>query len=456
METTYKIRKNATWQDGQPITAHDWVFAFNVRLDPDFPGHSTNVERRLAQVAALDDHTLFLGWREGYLWAGAVHLPEFSPMARHKLEPLYEGDRAAFIDGPHWREQFVGSGPFRVASWEPGVEIAFHAHEGFVLGKPGIDEVRVRFIGDANTIVANLLSGGVDTSFSPFIGLPQAQALEQAGWKGKIEYWPGLPRLLEFQGRDWPNTQRAVFDPRVRQAAHHAIDRQGIVDNIFAGRAVVAYHWVQPIDPAFPAVNRAVPGFAYDPSRAEALLGEAGWVKGGDGLARNRAGEPLSIPMLNHPAETSQLDAAVVVDNWRAAGISSEIHRLSQHEIRDNELRSKFPGVQYSIRGLNLESMVWTARQLSNAEARWAGQNRSGYINPRLDDLWSRVLESVDPKEREEWMIEAAKLMIDDAMVVLTHVMPDVMAYNADIAGVTQPAVTYTSRIWNIWEWRRG
>lgn len=456
METTYKIRKNATWQDGRPITAHDWTFAFTARRDPEFPGHSVDVERRIAQAVALDDHTLFLEWREAYLWAGMVHLPEFSPMARHKLEPLYRQDRASFFDGPHWREEFLGSGPYRVVSWDPGVEIAFKAYEGFVLGKPGIEEVRVRFIGDTNTIVANLLSGSIDVSFSPFIGFPQGQALEQGGWSGKVEYWAesGLPRFLEFQGRDWGNTQRAVFDPRVRRASHHAIDRKSIVDEIFAGRAVVAYHWVPPIDPAFLAVNRAVPGYEYDPRRAEAVLREAGWVKGADGRARNAAGEVLSIPMMNHPSETAQLDAAVVVDNWRVVGITSEIYRLSQHEIRDNELRSKFPAVQYSIRGLTLDNMVWTAPQVSRPEARWSGQNRTGYVNPTLDDLWSRVLGSVDPKERESWLIEAAKVMIDDAMVVLTHVTPDVIAYTAELVGPVEGPVNYTSRIFNIWEYR--
>jgi peptide/nickel transport system substrate-binding protein len=454
METTYKLKKNLAWHDGQPITAHDWVFGFTARSDPDFPGHSVNVERRLARAVAQDDHTLFLEWREAFMWAGMTHLPDFPPLARHKLEPLYLQDRSSFFDGPHWREEFIGSGPFRVVSWDPGVDIAFRAHQGFVLGKPGVDEIRVRFIGDANTIVANLLSGGIDVSFSVNIGFPQGQAMEQAGWNGKVEYWPGLPRYLEYQGRNWGNTQQAVFDPRVRWASHHAIDRQSIVETLFAGRAVVAYYWLPNFDPGYPAVDRVVPKFEYDPARAEAMLRDAGWAKGADGRARNAAGEPLSIPMMNHPAETSQLDAAVVVDNWKAVGITSDIHRLSQHEIRDDELRSKFPGVAYSIRNLSLDNMVWIGRNVSRPEARWSGQNRTGYVNPKLDDLWSKVLGSIDAKEREGWLIEAIRVMMDDAMVVLTHVTPDLMAYNPTLVGPAQPAVVDTSRIWNVWEWR--
>lgn len=60
MQTTYALRENATWHDGQPLTAHDFVFAYKVRLDPAYPGQSVNAERLLSSVVAVDDHTLSL------------------------------------------------------------------------------------------------------------------------------------------------------------------------------------------------------------------------------------------------------------------------------------------------------------------------------------------------------------------------------------------------------------
>src|SRR5207248_1550389 len=134
---------------------------------------------------------------------------------------------------PQWRESYVGRGPYRVDRWEPGVEVTFKAHEGFVLGKPPIDHLVVKFIPDANTVVANLLSRTIDVSFSQAIGFPQGQALEQAAWDGKVEYKPLSPRILEFQTRDWGSLLKAGFDPRVRRGALHGIDRQSIVDNIY-------------------------------------------------------------------------------------------------------------------------------------------------------------------------------------------------------------------------------
>jgi peptide/nickel transport system substrate-binding protein len=453
METTYAIKRNATWHDGAPITAQDWVFAYQARNAPELPAHNAVVEKRLSQVVAVDDHTLFLEWREPYMYAGYTHLPDFSPMPRHKLEAQFLQDRAAFVDGPQWSEEFVGSGPYRVVSWEPGLEIVFRAHDGFVLGKPKIDEVRVRFIGDANTIVANLLSGSVDVAYSGNIGFSQGQALEQAGWGGKVSYVEGNPRFLEFQGRDWGDTVQAVFDARVRRAAHHAIDRKSLVDAVYAGRAPVAYYWLSPSDPSYAAVDRAVPKYDYDPARAEVLLREAGWVKAQDGRLRNGAGQALAMPLTNLPGEVEQLEAAIVADNWKTAGFASEVKGLSPQEWRDNELRSKFPAVAYNRRNLSYDDMVWFSANFSRPETRWGGQNRIGYSNPRLDDLWHQVLASVDTKEREGYLTDAIRIMMDDAMVVLTHLQAEVLAYNADLVGPVEPPVEKTSRIWNVWEW---
>jgi peptide/nickel transport system substrate-binding protein len=407
METTYKLKKNATWHDGAPITAHDWVFGLAARTDPDFPGHSVEIERMLGRAVAQDDHTLFLEWEEPYLYAGMIHLPAFPPLPRHKLEALYQQDRGAFFEGPHWQNEFIGSGPFRVVSWDPGIEIVFQAYEGFVLGKPGVDEVRVRFMGDANTIVANILAGDLDMAFSGNIGYPQAQALEQSDWKGKVIYDPGNPRFFEFQGRDWGDTVKAVFDVRVRRALMYAVDRQGLVDSLYDGRVPALYFWLPPIDPLYPAVNPQVKKYEYDPRRAETLLREAGWTKGQDGLVRDASGQQLNLSMMSVPGDLESLESQVVIDNWKSIGVSGQLAQLSRQEWRSNELRSKFPSVAYNRRGFTLESMVWLEENLSTAERRWAGQNRIGYINPRLNELWPQVLGAIDPKQREKYLVEA-------------------------------------------------
>ncbi len=86
---------------------------------------------------------------------------------------MSQNDRATFVDGPHWRTEFVANSPYRVERWEQGVDMVLRAHDGFVLGKPKTDVIIMRFITDASTIVANLLAGTADVAFHSSIGFPE-------------------------------------------------------------------------------------------------------------------------------------------------------------------------------------------------------------------------------------------------------------------------------------------
>jgi peptide/nickel transport system substrate-binding protein len=412
-----------------------------------------DVDRRMAQVRAIDDRTLFIEWKDAYLWAGMLYEPNFPALPRHLYEDMYLNDKASFIEGPHWRTEFVGNGAYKLESWAPGSEMTLRAHDGYVLGKVPLDQIVMRFIADANTVVANLLAGTADVAFHSTIGFPQNEALEQAAWSGKVEYWRGNPRWIEFQTRDWGNLQRAVLDVRVRRALLHAIDRDAIVDGLYSGKTQAQHFWLSVDDPAFPAVDRAAIKYVYDTARAEVLLQEAGWPKGPDGLARNASGTQLIMPMLNQSLDIDQLEAAVVADFWKAIGVTAEIARLSRLQQADQEFRSKTAGVSYNRRPLGYDTMGWLSTNIATQENHWAGDNVNGYVNPTLDRLWPKVLGAVSPREREPLLVEALIAMTTDAVVNPTHLQPRSMAYRAGLVGPKEPWVGESALIWNPWEW---
>jgi peptide/nickel transport system substrate-binding protein len=454
METTYKLRPNLTWHDGRPLTAHDFVFGHTMHLDPAMPTAKIDVDRRIGRAQALDDTTLFLEWKEPYLWGGMIFEPNFPALPRHLLEQTYTGDKQAFVEGAHWRTEFVGNGPYRLESWNQGVDMTLRAFDGFVFGKPPIDRIVMRFITDANTIVANLLTGTVDAAFHSSIAFSENQALEERGWAGHVEYWRGNPRWIEFQTRDWGNIQRVVLDARVRKALMHAINRQAIVEGLYYGKTQAMYYWLSVDDPAYPAVDRAAPKYQYDPRQAEALLQEAGFTKGGDGVARAASGDTLSIPMLNQSGDIDQLEAAIVQDFWRGAGATSEIQRLSRAQQADGEFRSKYAGVAYNRRPLGYDTMGWLSTNTTTPENRWSGDNMSGYVNSTLDQAWPKVLATIDPKDREPLLVAALSAMASDAVVNPTHLQPRSMAYRNGLTGPKEPWVGESALVWNVWEWR--
>jgi len=216
----------------------------------------------------------------------------------------------------------------------------------------------------------------------------------------------------------------------------------------------VAHFWLPPSDPAYSAADRAVTKYELDRGRADTLLREAGWTRGTDGVARNATGEPLYLPLLTTPGDVETQEATTVIDNWKGIGATSELRVITARELNDGEFRSRFPAVSYERRALTLENMSWTARQVSRPENRWSGSNRNGYVNPSLDDLWSRALGTIDVKEREALLVEALKVMTEDAVVTPTHLQVEVMAYAAGLTGPSEPSAVGRAFLWNTWQWR--
>ncbi len=452
METTYRLRPTARFHDGTPITAEDFVFAQRVRTDPVIGAEYITVERRMGEVRALDERTLLIDWKEPFIDAGRIAGPFFAPMARQVLQPLYEADKDAFLNSSYLREDFIGSGPYRLERWDRGTALHYRAHEGFALGKPKTEQLEMRIIQDGNTMVANLLGGTADVAFYTGLGFQQGQALEESSFDGRVDYWLGSVRYLQFQTRDWGNLVPHVLDVRVRRALLHAIDRQALVE-LYANKTRPVYFWMSPLDPSFPAIDRAVTKYEYDPRRAEALLREAGWTRDADGIARGATGEALSIPVLNQAGEVELQEASVVLVNWKAVGVAGDLTNMTRAQDRDGEFRTKFSAAAYDRRGFAYDSMVWISQGLSTPQNRFGGQNRNGYVNPVLEENWLKALATIDLREREGYFITALKAMNEDAVVNPTHLQPRPLAYRRGIVGPQETVDGGGAFLWNVWDW---
>jgi peptide/nickel transport system substrate-binding protein len=322
-----------------------------------------------------------------------------------------------------------------------------------VLGPPKIELLDVRFIPNASTQLANLLAGELDLVDSPSIGATEAATARDqwvARGEGYLKTWEARLNYAEFQYREVPNWQRAVTDVRVRQALSHAIDREGLTAAVTEGLGVIADAYVIRSDPLFPEVDRAITKYPYDMSRAQGLLEEAGWRRAPDGVLRNAAGEALNMHILGHSGRVEEQETEVLASAWRSLGMPLDIAWLTPSQMRDGEYRSKFPAATFDRRSLE---MAWTSEQLSTAENRWGLGNRNGYLNPRLDELWERVMTTVILQERERYLIEALQLMTADAAVVPSHLQPRVFAYPARLSGIHE-VVPASNSLAISWEWR--
>jgi ABC-type transport system substrate-binding protein len=146
METSWTIKKGALWHDGAPLTSQDVIFTTTMLRDASMPWIVDPVYRYIESVQAVDDRTVKVIWNQAYIRADQLPMNPVFP--GHLLEERYQSDKENVVNLPFWTSDFVGTGPFRVRGFVRDSHLDLVAFDGYVLGRPKLDELEVRFIAD--------------------------------------------------------------------------------------------------------------------------------------------------------------------------------------------------------------------------------------------------------------------------------------------------------------------
>jgi peptide/nickel transport system substrate-binding protein len=457
MVTTYRLRSNARWHDGAPLTAQDFLLGYEIAIDPDMPIRDRSPEALISAVEAPDARTIVIRWREPYVSANRLTYQEFTPVARHLVEEKYRNNRANFTFGDEWTSAYVGTGPYRIDRWTPGAGLVARAFPDWVLGPPKIETLDIRFISDARTQLANLLAGEVGLITSPGIEAPEGIAARDH-WgpqaEGYIRTWIRNIRYMEFQYRDVPNWQRAIADPRVRQAIMHATDRQGLLEVVQLGLGSTSDLFLAPTEPSFREAERVITRYPYDPSRAAAVLAEAGWRAPRAGTsAANAAGATLDLSLWTTAGSGADQEAAIVIDGWKAAGINASFNVIASALQRDNELRVSFPAANLTSRNVTLDNFVFTAAHAPTAEVRWQGANRGSFSDPEIERLQNLVLTSFVPETQTQAIVALHKRMTEIVGVAPLFYGVGVIAAKNKVKGPLGEVTQKSGMTWNVFDW---
>jgi peptide/nickel transport system substrate-binding protein len=452
MDTTWKLRPGVTWQDGQPFSADDVVFAFALHSDRDFTLSANGAKVRLIDdVTAPDPSTVVVHWRSTVPDADRAY--GLDPMPRHLLEETYRTDKQALINSPLLSSGFVGLGPYRVARWEEGVELQFDRYDPYYLGRPPLDSVIVRYIKDGNTMVANALAGTVDVVIPPSIDLEQAADVRTrwAGTGNRVEAQVTQRlRWLRPQFRpDFAAVKAGLTNQTVRRAFFHAVDRGTLAEVVGQGIAPVADSWIGPREALRPQVASAIPQYPYDPSRAAQLLGEAGWTRGADGaLVHQPDGERFESVISVRPTTGADKDAAIITDGWKAIGAQIGIYLMPASLADDREHLSSQPMVTLSSnpsQDFYNVALIHSAAMATPAN-RWNGQNNQGYSNARVDDLINRLLVTIEPAQQASLQRELLQEALNDVALIPLYWQTDPLLLLA-------PVRTFS---WHTFDWDKS
>ena len=461
MATTWKIRPNAVWHDGQPVTSGDFAFALKVYLDEAVATSNREPERLIDRIEALDEKTFVVNWKETYPFASQLVAGQLEALPEHLVGNLYEGDKEAFQNASFWSSTaYVGNGPYRIAEWDKGVQLVYRAFDRFFLGRPKMDEVVFRVIGDMSTVVSNVLSGTIDTAVAVTLN-HQAAATVKQQWEqsgaGQMASTPTYFRNMQVQHEPTRARPQALLDRRVRQALVHGLDRPSNAEIVTAGASPATDAMVPPGDPLYERAQQVVARYPFDRARATALLRDAGWTKGGDTLT-NETGQPFPLEIWTSQVSDNETEMSLAAADYSALGIQVTQNVIPIARNRDREYRANFPGLTITATSINIpDAMIdFTSSRCPRAENQFAGSNRGCWTHPDFERFFKLANTTLDDRERDEAVVQAFRVLTEDVGVIG-------MSYNMEIIpvrkGLVGPAPRWPAQpgnTWNVYEWRWG
>jgi peptide/nickel transport system substrate-binding protein len=420
METTWRIRPGAAWHDGTPVTADDLLFTDRVASDREL---GTARDRRLdlvEELRATDSRTLVATWKQPYIQADALfETGAYAPLPAHLLSDAYTTDKGNLLNLPYWNRAFVGTGPFRLRDFVEGSHLMLDANDRFVLGRPKIDEIEVRFIPAAQTVIANVVSGAVEMVLGRGLSLQEAVTIRDQWRNGTVYAVTDSPRSLVPQHTD--PTPPIIGNVQFRKALAYAIDREEMAATLGLGLGPVADVGIPLSDPMYQAVAPALVRYPYDGRRAVGMIEEQGYTRGTDGGFRDGAGQPLEVGLRSSERQVNVNVILSAAEYWNRLGVTARTEVVPLAEsTADPGKYAAFPGFQTgggNFAGLpTLDNL--RPERVPGPQNGFLGPNTGRYVNAELVALIDRYFVTIPLPERIE-VLQAVFRHITDRVVVI-------------------------------------
>lgn len=436
---TFKLRQGVKFHDGTDFNAEAVVFNFERWADPKSPykyeGDSfdyydsmfgSEESRIIKSVKAVDANTVqFKLSKPQAPFLQNLAMTSFG-IASPKAVQEKKGD---FKSNP------VGTGPFVFKEWKRNDSITLDKNPNYwKLGQPKLAKVIVRSIPD-NTARFNALQNG-EIDLMDDMNPDDVQQLEGNSELVKIERPSFNVAYIGF------NLKKKTFDnPKVRQALNHAVNKQAIIDALFAGQAKPA---VNPMPPTLWGYNDSIQDYAYDLNKAKALLAEAGFPNG--------LPEPLTfyaMPVSRPYMPDGKKVAEAIQADFGKIGVKINIQSPEWATYLD-DLKGGEKDDLYML-GWNgdngdPDNFLYTLLDKDTIP----GNNRSFYVNEELHKMLVKAQTEIDQDKRTELYKQAQEIIKKDApWIPLVHTTP-VMAGKTTLKGYV-PSPTSSESFGNIY-----
>lgn len=447
-KVTITLKDDVLWHDGEPVTAGDIAFAYEIIGHPEYTGirysgdfanivgmeeYKDGATDSIEGITIVDDKTVEIEYQTvgvQMLQAGGGVWSYAAP--RHYLEdvPVAELESA-----PEIRENPIGFGPFKVDNIVPGESVSYTAFEDYYRGAPKIDRIELETV-PTTTAVAAMENAQYDL----FMSMPTDQF-------ENYENIPGYTNLgiddtaytyIGFKLGEWQEAEKdedgnivepaqnvynpdsKMADKNLRQAMAYAIDNDAVGAKYYQGLRRRAN---SPIIPNFSDYyNEDLEGYPFDPDRANEVLDEAGYEDtDGDGIRETPEGEELVINFASMSGgETAEPIVEYYMQSWERVGLKVELL-----EARLHEFNSFYDRVEADDPEIDIYQGAWSTgfdptpeglygRLAPYNYTRWATEENDEYMEAMTST------EGFDLEWRQEQFKEWQEYFMDELPIIPT------------------------------------
>ncbi|MCL2316107.1 MAG: ABC transporter substrate-binding protein, partial [Actinomycetia bacterium] len=396
---TFTLQGGLTFASGTPVTAQDVVASLQrIQTDPAVVATYKTIMANATSITAPDAKTVVVTLaKPSNNWLYAMT----GPMGII-IDPAGLGSLTT---------QPAGSGPYTLKTWNKGESVVLAKNPAYWGTAGRFDTVTFQYYADPSAENAAMLSGGLD--IISILAAPQA--LGQFADASRFQVVKGTSTgeiVLGFNHARTPLANAAV-----RQAICYGIDRQALLDSVWAGQGLLIGSMVPPTDPWYQDLSGAYP---YDPAKAKDLLAQAGY---GSGLSLT-----LTVPTYPYATGSEQF----LVSQLGQIGITVTVKELDFAQWYDQV----FTQGDYDMTIVDHAE----PRDIVN----WADPSYYWhYDNPQFQQLISQA-DQASPADQVTLMQQAAQILSDDAAGSFLWLMPNLIVATPDLTGLPANQVGYS------------